>query len=40
MHAIDLICGPREITILGQGRIAPVLDGVRMSAHAGHWVEI
>lgn len=21
MHAIDLICGPREITVLGQGRI-------------------
>lgn len=40
MHAIDLICGPRGIEIREQGRIDPVLDGVVMSDHAGHWVEV
>jgi hypothetical protein len=39
MHAIDLICGPRDITMARQGRIDPVLGVVRMSDHAGYWVE-
>ena len=40
LHAIDLICGPREVAINRQGRIDPVLDGVTMTDHAGYWVEI
>jgi hypothetical protein len=40
MHAIDLICGPRETSLSRQGRIDPVLDGVVMSDHAGYWVEV
>jgi endonuclease/exonuclease/phosphatase family metal-dependent hydrolase len=40
MHAIDLICGPREISIARQGRMEPALDGVVMSDHAGYWVEV
>jgi endonuclease/exonuclease/phosphatase family metal-dependent hydrolase len=39
MHAIDLICGPREVTVARQGRIDPVLDDMSMSDHAGYWVE-
>jgi endonuclease/exonuclease/phosphatase family metal-dependent hydrolase len=39
MHAIDLICGPREIEIRAQGRIDPTRDGVRMTDHAGYWVD-
>lgn len=39
MHAIDLICGPREITVREQGRLDPVRDGIRMSDHAGYWVD-
>lgn len=39
MHAIDLICGPREIDVRVQGRIDPFRDGVRMTDHAGYWVE-
>jgi endonuclease/exonuclease/phosphatase family metal-dependent hydrolase len=35
LHAIDLICGPREITIARQGRIDPMLGGVTMTDHAG-----
>lgn len=40
MHAIDLICGPPEFEVLARGRIDPVRDGVRMSDHAGYWVDV
>jgi len=40
LRAIDLICGLKDQVILAQGRISPVRDGVRMSDHAGYWVEI
>jgi endonuclease/exonuclease/phosphatase family metal-dependent hydrolase len=39
LRAIDLICGPRGITLVEQGRIDPVVEGVKMSDHAGYWVE-
>ena len=38
--AIDLICGPRVLTIAQQGRIEPVHNGVKMSDHAGYWVDL
>lgn len=37
--AVDLICGPSEHVPTSHGRIDPVLDGVRMSDHAGYWLE-
>ncbi len=40
LRAIDLICGPRAVRPLRQGRIDPVFEGVRMSDHAGYWVEV
>lgn len=40
LHAIDLICGPRELDVVRQGRIDPVRDGVKMSDHAGYWVDL
>lgn len=40
MCAIDLICGPADLVVLAQGRIDPVREGVRMSDHAGYWVEL
>ena len=40
LRAIDLICGPRDQTILAEGRIEPGRDGVRMSDHAGYWVDL
>jgi hypothetical protein len=40
MSAIDLICGPTELVIRSQGRINPVCEGVRMSDHAGYWVDV
>jgi hypothetical protein len=40
MHAIDLICGPKELVVREQGRIDPTRDGVRMTDHAGYWVEL
>lgn len=40
LRAIDLICGPRELPVRAQGRIAATREGVRMSDHAGYWVEI
>lgn len=40
LRAIDLICGPKGQTIVRQGRIDPVRDGVRMSDHAGYWVDL
>jgi hypothetical protein len=40
LQAIDLICGPTELAVRAQGRIDPVRDGVRMSDHAGYWVDV
>jgi endonuclease/exonuclease/phosphatase family metal-dependent hydrolase len=40
MCAIDLICGPADLVVLAQGRIDPVREGVRMSDHAGYWVDL
>ncbi len=40
LRAVDLICGPKEQTVLAQGRIDPTRAGVRMSDHAGYWVDI
>jgi hypothetical protein len=40
LRAIDLICGPKGQTTLAQGRIDPTRDGVRMSDHAGYWVDL
>ena len=38
--AIDLICGPAEHIPRAQGRIPPEHDDVRMSDHAGYWVDL
>lgn len=38
--AIDLICGPRELDVREQGRIDPFRGGIRMTDHAGYWVEV
>lgn len=38
--AIDLICGPRDMEPVAQGRIAPALGGVELSDHAGYWVDV
>ena len=40
MAAIDLICGPSNSEVRAQGRIDPVRDGVKMSDHAGYWVDL
>jgi len=40
MCAIDLMCGPADLVLLAQGRIDPVRGGVRMSDHAGYWVDL
>lgn len=40
LRAIDLICGDRDQMIVAQGRISPERDGIKMSDHAGYWVEI
>ncbi len=40
MCAIDLICGPADLMVLAQGRIDPVREDVRMSDHAGYWVDL
>ena len=40
LFAIDLICGNKDQAILEQGRIDPIRGGVRMSHHAGYWVDI
>jgi hypothetical protein len=40
MSSVDLICGPRDRAVVGQGRIDPTRGGVVMSDHAGYWVDI
>ncbi len=40
LMAIDLLCGPRSTMVERQGRIDPIRQGVRLSDHAGYWVEI
>jgi endonuclease/exonuclease/phosphatase family metal-dependent hydrolase len=40
LRAVDLICGPKAQAILAQGRIDPTRNGVRMSDHAGYWVDL
>lgn len=37
---VDLICGPKDLEVAKQGRIDPVRDGVKMSDHAGYWVDL
>jgi endonuclease/exonuclease/phosphatase family metal-dependent hydrolase len=39
LQAIDLICGRRDQRPVRQGRIDPVSGDIRMSDHAGYWVE-
>lgn len=39
LSTIDLICGPKGVRLESRGRIDPVRDGVRLSDHAGYWVE-
>jgi len=40
MCAIDLICGPKQQTVMASGRIDPSMGDVTMSDHAGYWVDI
>jgi len=40
MRAVDLICGPKELVVRSQGRIDPVRDRLKMSDHAGYWVDL
>lgn len=38
--AVDLLCGPASLTVTRSERIDPVSDGIRMSEHAGYWVDL
>ena len=40
MHAIDLICGSKQLGLRESGRISPDCGDVAMSDHAGYWVDV
>ena len=40
LSTIDLICGPKQWRLRMCGRIPPVHNGIKMSDHAGYWVEV
>jgi hypothetical protein len=40
LSAVDLICGPCDVVPTASGRIDPEPRGVRLSDHAGYWVEV
>jgi hypothetical protein len=40
MMAVDLICGPSALTVRGAGRVSPEREGVKMSDHAGYWIDL